>query len=401
MMEEKNKKYWIVLADCQLGAIHWQSLIREADYYTAFQTQCLNAAQDKNCLGIIGLGDLREKTTIAAKSLGGLNRGLKILWEAKKPLLALMGNHDKTDPNWIKEMHYPSLKDLTDPKIQSEFGFDPETTLALHYTHRASLLDSLLEHKPKNKRVVFLHQSIRELTTHILQSYDLSLEELSSLGFGKEHKCLVLMGDLHNYGDVSFKNIELAYPGSLEMTDINEGVNGLKSQRIQSGPHDYRKFVIHYYPNSLTWEPVEIDTRPWFRGKAKTERECQDLKAKLEDKLSKWQTAGCILLTVPKKEINIFKDVLSEYPILEARVEQYDPLSEGDEDTQLQGHLDTSLSWKENKKSLLNLAEENGLAQGPLDLLNCLVHTDGSGHNSKADINQAWENWKEGINNDT
>ena len=393
MTTTDKSPYWIILADTQLGYIHWQNAQREKDYYLAFQEQCLIAAEDKYCLGIIGLGDIRERTTIQAKSLGGLNRGLKLLADANKNLLAIMGNHDKTEPSWIKEMHYPSLKDLTNPKVQRDNGFDPETTLALNFTPRSILIDTLKQCGPESKKLVFLHQSLKEMTTHILQSFDLSVDDLSEMGFGKNGDCTIFMGDLHNYGDAKKGNLEIVYPGSLEMTDINEGINGLKSQRITSCPHDYRKFVLHYYPNKNTWEPVEITPRPWFRGKAKTIKESRALQAKIKEHLAQWQDKGCLLLTVPIKEIPAFQELVKGFPTLEARIEQYDPLCDLEEEGLQTTSLESSLSWNENKEKLLTISSELGLDHQARELLGLLCTSDGANHSTKADVSDAWNRW--------
>jgi len=393
MTTSKSNPYWIILADTQLGYIHWQNPQREKDFYLSFQEQCLKAAEDPNCLGILGLGDLRERTTIQAKSLGGLNRGLKFLADSDKVLLAIMGNHDKTEPSWIKEMHYPSLKDLTNPKVQEEFGFDPKKTLALNFTPRSHLLETLKSKNPEEKNLVFLHQSLQEMTTNILQSFDIGMKDLVLLGFGKNESCTIFMGDLHNYGDICSDNIEVVYPGSLEMTDINEGVNGLKSQRVSSCPHDYRKFVIHYYPCQQTWEPVEIQPRPWFRGKAKTKKEAEALKHIVDLNLTKWRDKGCLLLTVPEKNIQDFRNQIQKFPTLEARIEPYDPLADIEEESLSSQSLESSLSWKENKNKLMQIATEIGLDQESQNLLHQLCSCDGSSHNTKTDVQEAWVTW--------
>lgn len=389
-----NNNYWIILADTQLGAIHWQHSIREQDYYEAFQTQCLNAASDKNCLGILGLGDLRERASIQARNLGGLNRGLKILAQADKCLLALMGNHDKTSPNWIKEMCYPSLKDLCEPKVQEKFGFDPKTTLASHFLPKAEIRN-LIKQEAKGKNLIFLHQSLKELTTHLLQSYDLSVEDFTEQGLGQESPCEVFMGDLHNYGDIKHNLLSIAYPGSPEMTDINEGINGLKSQVILSQPHDYRKFVIHFYPEreENRWEPVEIKPRPWFRGKAKNQKESDKLLEIISSHSTTWETQPCVLLTLPKEQIETFKDKLKTVDCLELRIQEYDPYIDDELNDGVLEEYSHSLSWLENKKKLQDIATTT-LDQDSALLLAQICASDGSNHSTKADIAQAWDGWK-------
>lgn len=391
-----NNNYWIILADTQLGAIHWQSSVREQDYYEAFQTQCLKAAVDKNCLGILGLGDLRERASIQARNLGGLNRGLQTLNQAGKCLLGLMGNHDKTSPNWIKEMCYPSLKDLTDPTVQEKYGFDPSTTLASHFLPKTELKTMLKEHG-KGKNLIFLHQSVKELTSNVLQAYDVSINELHEFGIGKENPCELFLGDLHNYGDVNSQNISVAYPGSLEMTDINEGINGLKSDKILSGPHDYRKFVIHFYPErQLTedrWVPVEIKPRPWFRGKARTGKETSKIIDILLEKAKKWDYAACVLLTIPKPQIEEVKREVAKLDCLEIRVEEYDPFIDNAQENAYLEHYSHSLSWTENKKKLQEIGSMF-LDKDSAELLQKVCMCDGSNANTKSDIVSAWELWK-------
>lgn len=395
-----NNNYWIILADTQLGAIHWQNNAREQDYYEAFQTQCLKAAMDKNCLGILGLGDLRERASIQARNLGGLNRGLQTLDQAGKCLLGLMGNHDKTSPNWIKEMCYPSLKDLTDPKIQEAHGFDPSTTLASHFLPKAEL-KALLQNHGKGKTLIFLHQSVKELTSNALQSYDISISELHQFGIGLEHPCQLFMGDLHNYGDINSQKLSLAYPGSLEMTDINEGVNGLRSDKILSGPHDYRKFVIHFYPNRKLeeeqWVPIETKPRPWFRGKTKSSKETEKMINTLIKKSTKWESPACVLLTVPKTGIDNIRVQTKPLNCLELRIEEYDPFMDKDQENAYLEHYSHSLSWSENKKKLQEIGSD-ALDKDSADLLQKVCACDGSNTNAKSDVIAAWELWKNDLN---
>jgi DNA repair exonuclease SbcCD nuclease subunit len=384
-----NRKYWIILADTQLGAIHWQNPTREEDYYQAFQTQCQTAAKDPNCLGILGLGDLRERASLQAKNLGGLNRGLHTLAQANKVLLGIMGNHDFTMPNWIEEMCYPSLKNLADPKIQEEYGFDPKTTLALNFTPKSQLLQKIQEHNPQEIELLFLHQSLKELTTTLQHSHDLSLSDLKTLGVGSTKKCLVFLGDLHNYGDSNLENITAAYPGSLEMTDINEGCNGLKTRKLPTGPHDYRKFVIHFFPEAKTWKPVAIEPRPWIRLKSKSPKETQAGLRILQEETQTWTKPGCLLFTAPKKDLQHIRESIKNIPFLEARIEEHceDTQEKPDEETP-----NTTLSWTENKKDLEAIGA-NQLDSDALNLLHCILQADGATHNAKNDILSAWKTW--------
>lgn len=387
--------YWLVTADNQLGAIHWGNPQREEDYYRSFQRICKMAAEDPDCLGVLGLGDVRERAGIQAKNLEGMNLGLRMLLESGKPMLAIMGNHDHTRPNWIEAMKYPCLHNLADKAVQEKFGFNPQTTLALDFQPKTSLEEVIASAcDPEKVRIAFLHQSLRELTTNLRQSYDTSLSRLEEIGFGAVGPCLILLGDLHNFGDAKSPSdrVQGAYPGSPEMTDTNEGYNGLKSDVVQTCPHDYRKFVIRYFPSDNSWEPLQINPRPWFRGKSKTAKEALRMVGQLEEAASDWKEPGIVALTCPKREMGLVRDALQKIPVLEARVEEYDPSAENPEDWG-DTNQEATLSWPENKKALLALAQEAGLDSEALALLSEIVARDGSTPNAKNDVGNAWNAW--------
>jgi DNA repair exonuclease SbcCD nuclease subunit len=390
----KNEPFWLVTADTQLGDIPWGNTTREEDYYKAFQTICWMAAADPACRGVIGLGDLRERAAIQARNLGGMNRGLKILLEHNKGCLAIMGNHDRTIPNWIEEMCYPCLHNLANPQTQKAWGMNPEETLALDYVPKTELKAAILAAcNPRKIKRAFLHQSLKDLTTSLKQSHDTSLEELRNLGFGEEMPCLIMLGDLHNYGDCNTEDQRLVavYPGSPEMTDINEGIRGLRSQRLDTEPGDHRKFVLKYFPESNRFDTVELKPRPWFCARCKTARETNHAITMLKAAAKSWEKPGLIGLAVPQDKIEETRETIREIACLEARVDTYQPEEEEkQEETQTQG----TLNWEENKKALLALAEEENLEPEALALLKEIIAHDGATHNPKNDVRRAWEAWQ-------
>lgn len=179
------------------------------------------------------------------------------------------------------------------------------------------------------------------------------------------------------------------------MTDINEGVNGLKSQILESQAHDYRKFVIHFYPERTEnrWEPIEIKPRPWFRGKAKNQKESDKLLGIILEHSKRWESQPCILLTLPKEQIEIFKDKLKTLNCLELRIQEYDPYIDNELNDGVLEEYSHSLSWSENKKKLQDIANTS-LDQDSALLLAQICASDGSNHNTKTDIAQAWDGWK-------
>jgi hypothetical protein len=182
------------------------------------------------------------------------------------------------------------------------------------------------------------------------------------------------------------------------MTDINEGVNGLQSNKITSGPHDYRKFVIHFFPNQTEttkrWVPIEIKPRPWFRGKARTISETEKILNTLIKKSQSWEAPACVFLTLPKSEIEKAKDEVRPLNFLELRIEEYDPYVDREQEEAFLEHYSHCLSWSESKKKLQDMSN-NELDKDSCDLLKTICESDGSNPSTKADVVSAWSMWKE------
>jgi DNA repair exonuclease SbcCD nuclease subunit len=401
--------YWIFTADVHAGDIPQGSLQREEDIYQSWQRLCHIAAADPLCSGVFGDGDMRDKPTIQSRNLDGFNKGIHILHEAGKSLLAIMGNHDFTTPNWITGMHHPSFQDAADPNVLRSHGINPETTVATHYLKRPELLawlESLGAERREKIRTLILHLSLQDLA-NANQKAEISLQELSDLGFGKSGPTLVLLGDLHNYGDAQIGNLQAVYPGSLEMTDRNEGVNGFQSTEHPLEKPDFRKFALKWWPNGKdgnsapAWERFEVSPRPWYYVRVAKTKE-KTTKAKLEaarKAIASWspERPGIVTLILPEKEIEttrpLFQDLISQGRILQLDIEPYVAEINGEEEPLPEGSLLAS-NWQETTRLLPEMAREDQLPAASQELLDSLISNDGSTHSIKTDVTSAWESWK-------
>lgn len=400
--------YWIFLADVHAGDIPGALTCREEDIYHAFQLQCQLAANDPSCLGIIGGGDLRDKPSMQARNVDGFNTGIEILHNAGKVLLALVGNHDMTTPTWIKAMHHPALKSLSDPIVMQAHGLDPKTTLASDYKNKEELktwFESLGETTRTNAKTVFLHLALADLCA-ANQKAETSLEELKALGFGKNGPVTFFIGDLHNYGDVSLDKIEAVYPGSLEMTDRNEGVNGFKSTRYPTMKPEFAKFVLHWVPKGPKgepeWERIPLKPRPWYYVKISKNKEKKtgpELEMALKA-VSKWtsENPGILNLILPEKELENaakpFQTLKTEGKILQINLEAYSKEIHGSEDEDEIPPPSGNGSWTDTKALLPDMAKSSKLSPEALSLLSELIASDGSTHSPKGDVTNAWDKWK-------
>lgn len=405
----KKAPYWVFIADVHAGDIPGGIPQREEDIYRTFQNICQEAAKDPACLGILGGGDLRDKPTIQTRNLDGFNAGIAILHNAQKMLLTIIGNHDMTNPTWVKAMHHPSLGSLTDHKTLIKQGLDPETFLASDYKNKADLrewLENIPLETRQNAKTVVLHLALAELCV-INQKAEISLPELKELGFGSKGKVTFLLGDIHNFGDITLDNIEAVYPGSIEMTDRNEGVNGFKSTRYPTMKPEFEKFVLHWYPQGINedgepeWERIPVPSRPWYYVKiAKTKEKKAQAELEMAFKaVSKWDVSnpGILNLILPEKEIEEataqFQKLKDLGKILQINIEAYSKEIHGteEEDEPPRGG---SGSWDETKTFLPEMAEDSKMSPRAKELLKQLIAGDKSTHSVKGDVTNAWDTWK-------
>lgn len=404
----QKSEYWIITADVHAGDIPGALPTRENDIYSSWQELCRNSASNPNCRGIIGVGDLRDKPGIQARNLDGFNAGIRILHEAGKSLLALVGNHDMTDPLWVTAMHHPALHDLANPEVRQKHGLDPQKILAVHYKKRKELLEwfqSLGETQRKQTRTVFLHLALSELSAPN-QKCETSMEELHKLGFGSLHQTIFFLGDVHNYGDITEGNLTAVYPGSIEMSDRNEGVNGLKSSIYPQGKPDFRKFALRWWPEGKSgsgvpeWERFELKCRPWYYVRV-PEAKNKNLKAYLQSAkktVESWtpEKPGVLNLILPKKELAQAKELFSPEAeagkLLVFNLEAFSKEIHGSEEEEEEPKRGPS-NWQETKALLPEMAEEEKLSPRAISLLKKLIEADGSTHNPKNDVGQAWNRW--------
>lgn len=404
----QKSDHWIIVADVHAGDIPGALPARENDIYQAWQGLCHQGAADSNCRGIIGVGDLRDKPGIQARNLDGFNAGIRILHEAGKSLLALVGNHDMTDPLWVTAMHHPALHDLADPEVRLAHGMDPQKVLAVHYKNRKDLqewFESLGQSQRANARTVFLHLALSELSAPN-QKCETNMEELQILGFGSQEETLFLLGDIHNYGDITEGKLTAVYPGSIEMTDRNEGVNGLKSNIHPPEKPDFRKFALRWWPEGKSgngapeWERFELNCRPWHYVRV-PEAKNKNLKAHLElakRAVEKWtpENPGVLNLILPKKEIPAAKELFAPEAkagkMLVFNLEAFSKEIHGSDEEEEEPKRGPS-NWNETKALLPEMAEEAKLSPRAISLLKKLIEADGSTHNPKNDVGQAWDKW--------
>lgn len=425
-------KYWIYVADAQVDYSPRGLPERNNDFHQALINQARLAAADPNCLGLIGGGDMREFPLIHDRGMDTLTLCCEILRATDKTFLAYEGNHDTTNVSWIRSMRQPNFYDFTDPAVQEKFGFDPKTTWVANAQRREHLHETLAELHREGRthelRTIFLHQALAELTAKKFS--DLSINDLTLAGIGNQKGTThIFLGDLHNYGDVKQetgkdKFIEAAYPGSLEMTDVNEGYPGLTTDRykVDEKEPNFSKYVLHLFPDGkggiASWKRVQAKCRPWayvyLPAKMKTKLAEVDLA--VEEAMNNWKDESkyhaipgvlqIIIEELPRggkkagELLEQARKVLAEpevaakllYGNVRLKVAKKTDETTLDTETGIEGD-----SWGEAKKGLHSLVahehKELRLSDGARELIDTLIQTDGTNPGVRADTISAFQTW--------
>jgi DNA repair exonuclease SbcCD nuclease subunit len=273
---------YLITADWHLGYQPDQSPARTRDFYTAARFIIEEVCDNKEYAGVLILGDVRDTPLIYPQHFQSLLEFIGLIQKANKTLGLLMGNHDQTNPSWVRVLaqNFRSVGDLSTPEGVAKTGLDPAVVRGIHYSHRLQLAEKLLETR-STCSTLLLHQSFEE-TIHGAPFWDLNAQTLRAL-LPLNPPLTIFSGDIHNPSDSTNPtlNTRILSPGSLQVTDINENSFG-----------DSEKFYIAAEGNSLQ-NPRHLPlpptvTRPWQYIQLTDESHLNGLKDKLRTLAANW-----------------------------------------------------------------------------------------------------------------
>jgi DNA repair exonuclease SbcCD nuclease subunit len=203
---------------------------------------------------IILAGDTFDATKPPALAVWTLQRLVMTAKAAGVRVVGIDGNHDTCDSHWLKvcgveilhvsDSDADTVKDIGGVKF---IGIPATRPLSFYKT-----LDSLAERGLKAD-VLVIHQAVNEFCGF---AADLSADEIADRAarLGVRY---VAMGDIHAYHETVVKGIRFCYPGSLEITALDENPmktytlvevrpEGVTTQSVQV-PH--RNFVTYELPD--------------------------------------------------------------------------------------------------------------------------------------------------------
>jgi hypothetical protein len=398
----------LIMADNQIGMMPEGRPELAEDFVIATKWACALARETPDCIGIAVAGDMRDTPHIPGEQFGWL---MDIMDECgDKPLSVLCGNHDMTQPNWVKTAtrRINGIYDLTTPQGVEVLGLDPKNAFGLDYKNPIEL-EKILSQRLKSgeTRTLFLHQAFAEFGA--ARFSDIHIEAVRRM-IPDGCPLTIFAGDIHNYGDTQSADglVRAFSPGSLQMTDVNEGFNGLPSKIYPKLEDCDQKFILWYdlQSHQVTRQAIPPHIlRPWHYAKLRDG--ISNIPEILMQKALAWASRprGIIELKVPPNELNRARTILEQNPGLvqpfdKVRIRTLpDARTEQKLADQEAGAAPEELTRRQNwvNTELLSLASEEvnagRMSAGALDLLNKLCEAKAG---SKREIQLAVHDWNKG-----
>jgi DNA repair exonuclease SbcCD nuclease subunit len=256
------------IGDCHLGYRQYGLPVREEDFRTATE-YVVNRAIALKANAFIWPGDVFDSTKPSATNVRFLQSMVERLSRVNIVSIGVDGNHDFADRKWLEICGMLTFTDTDWRPINvggvNIFGFN-YTRPALLRLRVAELVETLTA-TGKKADVIIMHQAIAELTA--FGSVELPMDFLAG-HFAKIGVKYVALGDIHDYRSAMTNGIWFIYPGSVEVTDLNES-------------HDKLFLVVDFDAQGNCTTALEpIPTRPILQFNVAKEADLEVLATKLD-----------------------------------------------------------------------------------------------------------------------
>jgi len=237
-------------ADFHLGMTQYHLKAREDDFYSA-ATYVFTRAKALAADLIVLAGDVFDAIKPPARAVRFLSDLVRV---TGIEVAGVDGNHDSADNDWLKVCGItPVHKTVIERQGIRITGLN---------SMRPAVFYHELEQLTQPADIIVLHQAVAELANAPFA--DLSAMEmiakLKQLGIR-----YVALGDIHDSKEMQIGGIEFVYPGSTEMTAVNE----------QRDKLFYLLVIEPDKPMRLTAEPIPV--RPVLELEVRTQQDLDNL----------------------------------------------------------------------------------------------------------------------------
>ena len=204
---------FIQISDAQLGYRQYGLVEREQDFMKAF-SYCVNRAIELKADAVLFTGDQFEFAKPQGSTVDFVKEAVDRLKGAGIQVAGIEGNHDMANGHWLSVCGIANLE-------EAPVSVKGVTVGGLNYRREACFMQDLNgylnEHKGTSINVFAMHQSIIQAAPFTI------LDGLAIAKVLAPFNCsMIALGHLHGYAQYDLNGMTAVYPGSTEMTDINE-----------------------------------------------------------------------------------------------------------------------------------------------------------------------------------
>lgn len=271
---------FIHIADPQLGYRQYGLQERYQDFIRVHDNIVEFAVQQKPD-AVVYAGDIFEKHMRSADLEMYLRNKVKYMQGHGIKVLGIEGNHDLLNTNASLEICdiWPLDHSGTHPKMTDISGFK---FWGINYCPPGPEFKEKLAQVPDGVDVLVLHQTLSDVFP---LNADISAEELVAIVKPKGVR-YVAMGHIHNSWQTCIDGVHIVYPGSTEMTDIDEKLDKY-IYSVDLPVKGLAKVSMH-----------RLNTRPIGRTVIDTPEQAESLIAKI---LSKEDNQGIFVVSVNRQ----------------------------------------------------------------------------------------------------
>jgi DNA repair exonuclease SbcCD nuclease subunit len=251
------------IGDCHLGYRQYGFNVREDDGEAAV-SRVVDLAIELKVDAMLWPGDVFDSPSPSARSVFFLYRAVERLRQAGIESIGIDGNHDAADGRWLRICGMRTF-DAVPVLVQHNFDI-----AGLNYRRPKETIAAIEQLAATGRKldVLMLHQPLGDMVAFG--------SEITAEWLAKTFKPLgvryVALGDIHDFLIQEVYGVTFLYPGSVEMTDIDEQADKkcVRVQLADDGPPQ-----ITYY---------SIPTRKIVRYEVKTDEDFTRMMADVRER---------------------------------------------------------------------------------------------------------------------
>lgn len=204
------------IGDAQLGKKQYGIPEREEDFRRAL-THCFTAATEQNVDVLVLPGDIFDSSKPSPANVAHL---AKLARNFEGKVVGIDGNHDGTsDGSWLEACGVINLNKTVTTVRGVTFAGISSCRPNVFKEALSEMVEVIIGTNRQKVDVFVLHQSVAEMCgfTGVELTAQWIAEQLKMIGVK-----YVAMGDIHEYSLKEFDGITFCYPGSCEVTSLNE-----------------------------------------------------------------------------------------------------------------------------------------------------------------------------------